>query len=89
MRFLLLTILNLSLPFILRGIYIYGVRLYQKRQQNKGIKNITPKEWHFPVRQLLLIGLLLLLATLGGYRILGVEQDKTFSGNIVKSGNVD
>ena len=88
-RFILLTIINLSLPFILRAIYIYAVRLYVKRQHTKGIKNVTPPTWHFPVRKLLIIGFILLLITLGAYRFFGIEQDKSFVGNIVKSGHVE
>ena len=88
-RFILLTIANLALPFVIRALYIYGMRLLAKHQNKKGMKNVTPPEWHFPVRKLLIIGFILLLASLGAYRFLSVEVDTSFVGNIVKTGDVE
>lgn len=87
LRFMLLTLLNISLPFILRAIYIYALRVRSRRQARKGMKNVTPPpEWHFPVRRLLMIGVLLLFLSLLAYRMFGIDVDAPFAGNPVQSG---
>ena len=83
MRFLFLVLINLSLPFILRWIYLIVCKMIAKRRPAQPeVIDVTPR---FPVAKLLGIGLLLLALTLVGYRILGVEIDSPFSGNQARS----
>jgi hypothetical protein len=68
-RFILLTILNIALPFILRAAYLYGMRALARYKIRKGMKDVTPPEWHFPTFKLIFIGLFLLTCSLLFYRL--------------------
>ena len=84
-RLIILTIANMMLPFILRGIYIYTLRLIAKRRNKKGMVNITPPSYHFPIRKLLLYGVLLTILMVAALRILNVDLDTSFEGNQARS----
>lgn len=84
-RTLVITLLNIALPFIIRALYIYGLRIIAKRKNKKGIKDVTPPEWTFPVKKLVLIGLMLSVISVGITRFFFVEIDAPYVGNISKS----
>lgn len=85
LRTITITLLNIALPFLIRAIYIYILRLLAKRQQKKGMIDITPPEWHFPVKSLILIGLVLSLITIAVLRFTTTEIDSPYKGNVAKS----
>tara|TARA_R110000868_G_scaffold218576_2_gene469121 strand:- start:54927 stop:55196 length:270 start_codon:yes stop_codon:yes gene_type:complete len=85
LRTILLTLLNIALPFLLRGLYIYALRLFAKRQQKKGMVDVTPPEWHFPVAKLVIIGLALSIVSIAVLRFTTTEIDTPYKGNTVKS----
>lgn len=83
-RFILLTLLNLSLPFLIRAAYVYWQRWHHKRKPE--MVDVTPPNYDFPLVKLLLAGLLLMFLTLAGLRLF-VEPD-TFEGNQVRSEDI-
>ncbi len=85
LRTIVITLLNIALPFLIRGAFIFIMRLRANRQQQKGIKDVTPPPWHFPVKKLVLIGLLLAVATIAVQRFAFTETDQPYVGNIAKS----
>lgn len=87
-RTLIVTLLNIALPFLLRALYIYFLRLRAKKQSNKGMKDVTPPEWHFPVKKLVFIGLILSIASIAVMRFAFTEVDTPYIGNISKSENL-
>lgn len=80
LRFVLLTLANLLLPFLVRAAYLYALRIWHK-------KNNKPQPaWQFPVVKLLLVGVALLFVSLFIYRV--VIPTDTFSGNQVRAANL-
>jgi len=80
-RLIIITFINLMIPFILRGIYIYALRLIAKRKNKKGMVNITPPQYHFPVKKLILYGVLITILMFASLRIFNVDIDTSFKGN--------
>lgn len=68
-RTIILSLVNLALPFLLWAFKIYAVRVW-----NRYHKKPLP-DYHFPWLKLLLIGVLLLVAVLVITRLFGVEVD--------------
>lgn len=87
-RTLIISLLNIALPFLLRALYIYFLRLRAKKQNKKGMKDITPPEWDFPIKKLVLIGLLLAIASIAVMRFAFTDIDNPYVGNIAKSENL-
>lgn len=85
LRTIVITLLNIALPFLIRALYIYILRMRAKSQTNKGMKDITPPAWDFPVKKLILIGLALALLSIGVMRFAFTEVDDPYVGNISKS----
>ncbi len=69
LRLVILTIVNISLPFLLWAFKIYVIRVW-----NKVYKKPLP-EYKFPVTKLLFIGVLLLVSALITYRFIGVDEN--------------
>jgi len=69
LRILLLTILNLSLPFLLRTAWLVFLELRRQHFAKKGMTT-NPVKWHFPWARLLAIGLVLLATTLFAARLM-------------------
>lgn len=97
MRIILITLLNLAFPFLIWiAKMAYAEWRYNRwlkwHDASTNIKDITPKakpSRHFPVRKLLLAGLILLACSLIGYRLFGVQQDTSWTtGNAAKSAEV-
>ncbi len=87
-RLVLLTLFNLALPFLIRAAWLLALRIYRKRQKERGIIDVTPVRWHFPYLKLLAIGLLLLAVSLFAWR-LHAPDDAPFESFNVRNGPVD
>lgn len=77
-RFLLLTILNLSLPFLLRLAWVYGKKILGKED---------PASKPLPWVKLLLAGCVLLAISLVTVRFMGYEAHSWQPANEVKTYN--
>ena len=79
-RFVLLTILNLMLPFLVQAAWVSFLRLRHKQKVKKQpeIIDVTPPEWRFPVFKLLGVGLVLLALSLLVWRFSEMETDTTW-----------
>jgi hypothetical protein len=71
-RVILLSLVNMALPFLLWGLKIYAVRVW-----NKYHKKPLP-DYHFPTAKLLLVGVLLLVSMLVVYRFT-IDEDNSWS----------
>ncbi len=83
-RFLLLLILNLSLPFLIRAAWIILLKLRHNHmvRNNPDIIDVTPKPvWYFPVRKLLLAGVVLLMLSLVGWRFITQQVDTSWESS--------
>lgn len=85
LRTILISLLNIALPFLLRALYIYILRLHAKRQNKKGMKDVTPPAWDFPVKKLVIIGLILSILSIAFIRFFMTDLDEPYVGNIAKS----
>lgn len=63
-RLIIITMLNLALPFLIRAGWLMFFMWLNKRREAQGIKDVTPPKWHFPVTRLLIIGFILLACSL-------------------------
>lgn len=86
-RFLLLSALNLALPFLIYYFQRKVVRMWQRRNEPH-IIDVTPEEPATPTLKLMVIGLVLLLITLIGLRFLSddapsenYQRSKTMSAD--------
>lgn len=68
MRFILLTVLNLALPFLLRWAWLVLLDWQQKKPIEKRMIDVTPKQ-KYPIPLLLACGIGLLLLSLLFFRI--------------------
>lgn len=87
-RTILLTLLNIALPFLIRAAYLYALKIIYKRKLKKGMKDVTPPEHHYPIKTLITIGLLMAIACIATNRFFFTETDKPYVGNITKSETV-
>ncbi|MFT7432427.1 MAG: hypothetical protein ACI9TY_000039 [Alphaproteobacteria bacterium] len=85
LRTVIITLLNIALPFLIRAIYIYILRIQAKKQQKKGVVDITPPAWHFPVKKLILAGLALSLLSIVVLRFTTTDIDDPYEGNVTIS----
>ena len=83
-RTIIITLLNIAIPFLIRAMYIYILRVKARKQQRRMI-DVTPPEWEFPVRKLIIIGLLLSVFSIGIARFFTTTIDEPYVGNITKS----
>lgn len=83
-RFILLTVLNIALVFLIRAAWIYGLRLLARRKIKGGMKDVTPPHWHFPLVPLLLTALALTALVLGVYRF--TQPTESWQGYESRSG---
>lgn len=83
-RMIILTLLNMALPFLIRAGWLLFIRwMYKRRAQKEGLKDVTPPKWHFPVLKLLIIGFILLCVSLLATRFIthDDQRDGWTSGN--------
>jgi hypothetical protein len=89
-RLILLTLLNLALPFLVRAVWLMSLQMlyqYRRRQQGAEVIDVTPPRWHFPVRKLLVAGLVLLALSLFVLRFVGESKDSWQPANPAVSKN--
>lgn len=84
-RTLILTLLNLALPFLLRFIYLAVKRWWVRQQNKKNGTKIKEPDWTYPWRLFIAIALGLTLAMIMADRFFFFEKDKGFEHIIPKS----
>ena len=77
-RMLLITLLNISLPFLLRLGYLAYIHWHAKKQ------GIEKSSWHFPWIRIITIGLVLTLIFITVERVFFFSEDASFEHIIPK-----